>query len=60
MEHNFTQLFEKKNIISFCTILLLYTDFMSYCLSAGEGIKKKKNAPKNSFKKIALGPERSM
>lgn len=51
MEHNFTQLLEKKNKISFCTILLLYTDFMSYCLSAGEGIKlkKKKKSSKKNF-----------
>lgn len=53
MEHNFTQLLENKRTkISFCTILLLYTDFMSYGLSAGEGIKlKKKDALKNGFKK---------
>lgn len=38
MEHNSTQLPEKKkNKISFCTILSLYTDFMSYCLSAEGG-----------------------
>lgn len=62
MEHNFTQLLEKKNKISFCTILFAVHRLYVALFKCWGGDKAKKNpnrCSKNLKKKFALGPEPS-